>query len=245
MEAQNQFGLSEKSIETVLNVLTQFDTVLSARIFGSRAKENFKEGGDIDLCLVVDSNFLREQKLAMMRQFDESSLPCSVDLLIYSEITNEKLKEHIDSMGRMIYPKGVILMEEQVRDKQRFENYKKSLNNLRNALDLKKERPLTELETQGLLKTFEFTYELAWKTMKDFLEYNGIVGIVGGRNAFRGALQNGLISQGEIWQEMVDDRNLLTHDYDEKIAGRVAERVVAYAELLSNFKVKMQTLIDG
>lgn len=131
-------------------------------------------------------------------------------------------------------------MKEQIRYKQRLENFEKALENLNAALTLKAERPLSKLETQGLLKSFEFSYELAWKSMKDYLEYQGITGIVGSRDAFRHALQNGLVANGENWQEIVDDRNQLSHDYDEKSANAIAERVVGYAELLNAYKRAME-----
>ena len=131
-------------------------------------------------------------------------------------------------------------MKEQARFRQRLENFGKALDNLNEALALKKVRALSKLETQGLLKSFEFTYELAWKSMKDYLEYQGITGIVGSRDSFRLALQNSLIGDGESWQAMVGDRNLLSHDYDEKVANSIAERVVGYANLLNAYKSAME-----
>jgi len=132
-------------------------------------------------------------------------------------------------------------MKEQIRYRQRLENFGKALSNLNEALALKEQRALSKLETQGLLKTFEYTYELSWKSMKDFLEYQGITGIIGSRDSFRLALQNAIISDGESWQEMVDDRNLLSHDYDEKLASSIAERVVGYAKLFNAYKVTMES----
>lgn len=125
---------------------------------------------------------------------------------------------------------------------KRFENYKKVLLNLQEALALKEQRKLTKLEMFGFIREFEFTYELAWKTMKDYLEFQGITGIIGSRDAFRNAFQNGLIEQGGIWQEMIDDRNLLSHNYDEIIAEQVADRISGYAKLLVKFRDKMQAI---
>jgi len=132
-------------------------------------------------------------------------------------------------------------MKEQIRYKQRLENFGKALKNLNEALALKNTRPLTKLEIQGLLKSFEFTYELAWKSMKDYLEFQGITGIVGSRDSFRLALQNAIISDGDAWQEMVDDRNLLSHDYDEEVANSIADRVVLYANLMNAYNAIMET----
>ena len=131
-------------------------------------------------------------------------------------------------------------MKDQIRYKQRLENFGRALGNLNEALALKKIRSLSKLETQGLLKSFEFTYELAWKSMKDYLEFQGITGIVGSRDSFRLAFQNAIIGEGEAWQEMVDDRNLLSHDYDESIANDIAERVDKYAKLLNAYNITMK-----
>lgn len=131
-------------------------------------------------------------------------------------------------------------MNDQIRYKQRLENFGRALKNLNEALALKETRALSKLETQGLLKSFEFTYELAWKSMKDYLEFQGITGIVGSRDSFRLAFQNAIISEGDAWQEMVDDRNLLSHDYDESIANDIAERIVKYAKLLNAYSATME-----
>ena len=135
---------------------------------------------------------------------------------------------------------GLRFMKDQIRYKQRLENFGRALGNLNEALALKKIRSLSKLETQGLLKSFEFTYELAWKSMKDYLEFQGITGIVGSRDSFRLAFQNAIIGEGEAWQEMVDDRNLLSHDYDESIANDIAERVDKYAKLLNAYNITMK-----
>ena len=71
-------------------------------------------------------------------------------------------------------------MKEQIRYKQRLENFAKALSNLNEAVELASERPLSKLEQQGLLKSFEFTYELAWKSMKDYLEFQGLCQVSSG-----------------------------------------------------------------
>lgn len=114
--------------------------------------------------------------------------------------------------------------EKDVRWKQRFSNYKKVLSNLNSAVELYQKRKLSELEKQGLVQSFEFTHELAWKVMKDFLEYNGISGIIGSRDAVRQAFSNGLVSNAEIWMESISDRNLSSHTYDEKTADELPRK---------------------
>jgi len=110
------------------------------------------------------------------------------------------------------------LMNEDIRWKQRFQNYKKALITLKNAVELAAERELTDLEKQGTIQGFEFTFELAWNVMKDYLEEQGITGIIGSKNAIRHAFNKDIIEDGEIWMDMVKDRNLASHVYDEETA---------------------------
>ena len=77
--------------------------------------------------------------------------------------------------------------ESDIRWKQRFSNYKKALAILRRGIELKKTRELSELERGGLIQSFEFTQELSWKVLKDYLEYQGFIGIIGSRDAYRNA----------------------------------------------------------
>ena len=88
-------------------------------------------------------------------------------------------------------------------------------------LEFIEKKNLSKLEEQGLIKAFEYTYELAWNTMKDFYESQGETNIQGSKDAFRLAFKRGLISEGQIWMNMVQDRALTVHSYDQKIAKKV------------------------
>ena len=112
-------------------------------------------------------------------------------------------------------------MTEDIRWIQRRSNYSKALERLSDALHLAQERPLSDLEKQGLIQAFEFTHELAWKTLKDLLEYRGNVGIYGSRDATRQAFQLGLIENGEIWMDMIKSRNESSHTYNENTAEKI------------------------
>ena len=130
------------------------------------------------------------------------------------------------------------------RWRQRFDNYQRALQTLSRAVALSAERPLSELEQQGLIQVFEFTHELAWNMLKDFLEAQGIAGLIGSRDAIRTAFKNGLLQEGETWMEMIKARNLSSHTYQLELANRLA------AEILQRFypafvalEQKMQELV--
>ena len=117
-------------------------------------------------------------------------------------------------------------MSEDIRWKQRFENYLKALQTLSDAARLAQERDLTALEEQGVIQSFEFTHELAWNVLKDYLEYQGVRDVVGSRGAVREAFRNGLIEDGETWMTMIRDRNLSSHTYNQETAQEIVERIL-------------------
>ena len=134
-------------------------------------------------------------------------------------------------------------MKEDIRWKQRFQNYKKALVTMESAIDIADSRELSELEKQGVIQGFEFTFELAWNVMKDYLEEQGITGIIGSKNAVKQAFNNGLIENGEIWMDMIESRNISSHSYDEEIAEKLRQKIIEiFYSHLTAFAEKMKVL---
>jgi nucleotidyltransferase substrate binding protein (TIGR01987 family) len=117
-------------------------------------------------------------------------------------------------------------MIEDVRWKQRFSNYLKALQTLAEAVDLAELRPLSKLEQQGLIQGFEFTHELAWNVLKDYLEAQGFVGLIGSRNATRQAFKDALIQDGDAWMDMIKARNLTSHTYNTDVASGISNDIL-------------------
>ena len=88
------------------------------------------------------------------------------------------------------------------------------------------ERPLSNLEQQGLIQAFEYTHELAWKTLKDFLVDKGYQDIFGSKDTSRRAFNLGIIENGEVWMDMIKSRNLSSHTYNEGTTEEIAQKVV-------------------
>ncbi len=118
------------------------------------------------------------------------------------------------------------MSEQDIRWIQRFNHYARALSQLREAVELAQQRPLSKLEEQGLIQAFEYTYELAWNTLKDYLEAQGETAIHGSRDAFRLAFRRGLIGDGEVWMDMVRSRTLTSHTYNEETAHQIARAVI-------------------
>jgi nucleotidyltransferase substrate binding protein (TIGR01987 family) len=115
-----------------------------------------------------------------------------------------------------------------VRWLQRLENYGRALATLQRALQTARERPLSELEEQGLIQAFEFTHELSWLLLKDYLVDQGVSGISGSRDAVREAVLRELLPAGseDTWMAMIRSRNLTSHPYNPELAHEIASLIV-------------------
>ncbi len=127
---------------------------------------------------------------------------------------------------------------------QRFENFKTAYRRLEEVIDkLDAMYPVDEITLRifedSILQRFEFTQELAWKVIKDYLYYQGDDSIIGSRSAFRKALQLGIIAD-PMWMQTIEDRNLTSHKYDEGVASGVSKRVrECYMGLFRDFAAEM------
>ena len=126
--------------------------------------------------------------------------------------------------------------QKDIRWRQRFQNYTKALQKLDEALQLKE---MSELERAGLIQYFEFTFELGWKTLKDYLEAEGQT-TSSPREAIKQAFQNNIINDGETWLEALSDRNIMTHTYNEEFSKLAEERIRAhYFKFLQQLYTKL------
>lgn len=103
-----------------------------------------------------------------------------------------------------------------------MQNFTKALSQLEAFL---KQESLNPLEEQGLIRAFEYTHELAWKTQKSFLESRGVSEIFGSKDTAREAFNLGLIEQGQVWMEMVKSRNLTSHTHNEATSQDIVHKI--------------------
>lgn len=113
-------------------------------------------------------------------------------------------------------------MSEDIRWKQRFNNFEKALKRLAEALN---KTGLSNLEKAGVIQIYEFTFELAWKTMKDFLEAKEVA-VKFPRDTIKEAFKYEMIEDGELWLDMLHKRNLMAHTYDETLAELAYKLIV-------------------
>ena len=137
-------------------------------------------------------------------------------------------------------------MKEDIRWKQRFDNFQRTFLDLEEAVLLSQKRSLSKLENQGLIQGFEYTHELAWNMIKDYLEEQGIFGLLGSKNTIREAFKLGLLKEGEIWMDMIQSRNQTSHTYNTTLAEQVVSDIIdkyfyQFKEIIEEFKKKYDT----
>ncbi|HRH80329.1 MAG TPA: nucleotidyltransferase substrate binding protein [Thiobacillaceae bacterium] len=129
------------------------------------------------------------------------------------------------------------------RWKQRLANYGRAINQLRDAVELSRQRALSNLEKQGVIQAFEFTHELAWNLLKDYLQDQGNQNIRGSRDATREAFKVQLLRDGDQWMAMIQSRNLSSHTYNEHTAEELVNAIIGrYYPLFVELRAEMESL---
>lgn len=134
-------------------------------------------------------------------------------------------------------------MTQDIRWQQRFKYLNKAFTQLEKAVKLES---YSDLEREGLIQRFEYTYELAWKTLQDFLEFTGYVDVKGPRPVIEQAFKNGLIEDGNGWMAMKKSRELTSHTYDEDTAIEIADAIInRYYSLFQSLIAKLEIERSG
>ncbi|RLD78732.1 MAG: nucleotidyltransferase [Bacteroidetes bacterium] len=128
-------------------------------------------------------------------------------------------------------------LNKDIRWHQRFINFNRAFEQFERFL---KQEKLNDMEKQGLIKAFEYTYELSWKTLQDLLKEKGYTDILGPKPVIKQSFQDGYISDGKNWMRMHVSRNLTSHTYDEETAEEIIKDIkYLYFSLFKKLKTKL------
>ena len=127
-------------------------------------------------------------------------------------------------------------MIEEIRWQYRFQNFSRAYSLLREAFTREVDE-LNDLEKEGVIQRFEYTFELSWNTLKDRLEHDGVImNSVTPRNVIRTAATTGLVADGQTWIDMLEDRRNTSHRYDnellEEVLGNIRDNYLPILETL-------------
>ncbi len=236
-----KFGLTKIELYKIIALLQRYAKVIEkAILFGSRARGDYKNVSDIDIALFFRDN--GQQINNIRADLQSENIIYTVDIIDYNKVDNIMLKRAIDSEGILILEsnaKGEMMMTKE-KLKYKLVDLDRALDRLQQSLLRDAERD--DLVVDATIKRFEFTYELAWKLMKAYLEYNGNLDGNSPRRAIQEAFKIGILPSGDGWLEMLEDRNRTTHTYDEQTAKEIYGHVKSnYATLFQNFTDKMRS----
>ncbi len=128
---------------------------------------------------------------------------------------------------------------------QRFENFEKASINLNETIECIKQNGINKIYTMALIQAYEIVFELAWKTMKDYLEFNGIITDTP-RETIKEAFSRNIISDGQIWIEMMEARNKTSHTYKEEYAKSLCDDILnIYSKQIINLLEFFKGKING
>ena len=213
----DKYGLKKEIFYKIIDIFKDYSIYIKAAvIYGSRARGDYKSGSDIDIAIRFwkDSDKIYEIRDKLL----ERNFIYTFDLIDYDSISNEKLKKNIDKKGIAIFitdSEGEVLVNiNKIKDKT--EDFEKAVQRLKGSLD--RDYTKDDIVIDAVIQRFEFTYELSWKLMKAYLEYVGNVEGSNPRSAIQQSFREGVITDGELWIQMLQDRNLTSHTYDEATA---------------------------
>ncbi len=137
------------------------------------------------------------------------------------------------------------MSKQDIRWQQRFNNFKRAFFLLREAMESDRDN-MSQLEKEGIIQRFEYTFELAWNVLKDKMQYDGIVlDKISPKSVIRQAFASKYISNAEPWFKMITDRNLMSHTYDFSRFESVIERIDnTYLEILTELYEQLRLEIE-
>jgi len=141
-------------------------------------------------------------------------------------------------------------MEQDIRWMQRYSNYHKAVSRILDVTESwQKPEDLSELEQEGLVQRFEYTFELGWKTMQDLLKYKGYEFILGPNGTLRKAFEDGLITDHDAWRRMAAARVTTSHTYNEGEVTEIVRKIYeAFAPMLKDLDMRLseeQARLEG
>lgn len=203
-------NLDEKIVNQIKRIGDEYAEVRKISLFGSRARGDYSERSDIDLAVY----FFDEINYDVIGKIEELETLLKLDVTIMNDRLSERFINSIKKEEMIIY---------MVKFENKLENFKKAVERLKVVAV----KPFDDenILRDSLIQRFEFCYELSWKTLKEYLSYNGITTETMPRPVFKAAFEHHIIDNEQIWLDMIKDRNVASHEYNEEYIALAADRI--------------------
>jgi len=225
--------LNKEIINKVKEIILKHSNPERIYLFGSYVTNEHTKSSDIDIAY-FDNDFHNNELI--QEGADQ------IDTLIKLDIKNiafadKRFRERVQSTGKVIYSNS-----KKLRYEDSLHNFSKALERLIQIINEKKEldeKGYAEYFPDIAIKRFEFTYEMAWKTIKRYLDYTGLE-CNNPRSCFKEAYAQGLIENEHLWLEMIEARNLSSHIYDENEITEISHKINSFVSLFNDLQIKLE-----
>ena len=202
-------------MDKIRMIAFKYPNIYKIILFGSRARGDFKSSSDIDLAIFSKCNASLEVA-DFTNDIEKLDTLFKFDIVFINPGTDEKLLDNIDK-------EGIVIME---RLLNKLHNFKSAVERLGEAL-IELETSSSSVVRDGVIQRFEFTTELAWKAVREYLLDQGFLEINSPKAVMKEAFSYGLIKNDGIWIQILNDRNLTSHIYKEDVSVEICNRIVA------------------
>ena len=225
--------IKNQIISKVKEIILKFANPTRIYIYGSQINGEAKKGSDIDIAY-DDENFKKEYIIQEEILKIETLIKIDVKNIAKTEA---RFKNRVKSTGKVIYS-----ATKKLRAEDGLYNFNNALSKFISALDREneiKEEGFGDIYLDLTVKRFEFTYEMAWKALKRYLEFLGFEP-KSPRATFKEGYSQGLLEDEHIWLEMIEQRNLSSHIYDEYEISEIVNRTQEYKEAFLCLKTEIK-----
>jgi nucleotidyltransferase substrate binding protein (TIGR01987 family) len=225
-------------IKEIVAIILKYAKPERIYLYGSQVTEEAVKGSDIDIAF-DDKNFTA---LSLINDdIEKLSTLTKIDIKNIA-FTEDRFCNRVKTTGKVIYSSS-----KKLRAEDGLYNFENALKKYTDTVIQKEEYYLKgfgDIYLDVLVKRFEFTFEMSWKAIKRYLDFAGMQ-CVNPRSCFKEAYTQGLIEEEDIWLDMIEQRNLSSHIYNEfEIAG-IKEKADKYLNAFQALKEKIETRLQG
>ncbi len=220
-------------MEQICNVSLKYKNINKVVLFGSRARGDHTPNSDYDIA-VFSNTMEHAEESKFLNDIDNIKTLSKIDVVFIKE-------RHIGSdLYKNIIKDGVTVMD---KFQTKLENYKNALARLHKSIEDSEKFADNLTFRDGVIQRFEFTAELAWKTIREYLLSEKVANINSPKSVMREAYHMNVITDEDGWIQILDDRNATSHIYDEQEATSIYKRIAA--EHLPLFDKLLDTLTQS
>ena len=204
----------DKILNEIKKISMNNNNVEKISLFGSRARGDHSHRSDIDIAIY----FKDAPDYDILSQLEDIETLLKIDVTIVTRELSERFLQNLKT-------EEIVLFMGKFANK--YDNFSKAVKKLEEIKMQPKtqDKVMMDIIRDSAIQRFEFCYELAWKTLREYMIYNGLSVENMPRPVFKAAYQHSILDNQEIWLEMIKDRNVASHEYNEDYIIAVASKI--------------------